>query len=310
MFIGDSIVENEIVTSRVRSGLLASFDDGGMGWISATGTSVAGASVSSLGTWTSVDSAAGSVGPAIQHKTSSDEATPASLAFAVSGTDATIHYLKQSGGGSFRYRVDGGAWTTVDTVNSTSLYATEAISGLASGAHTVDVEVVTASTSGVAIAGLDVRDGASGLVLANAGNGGSNTSQWGAVDATMWQAAVTAIDPDVVFVMSGPNDRQGGVAPEVYVANLTELVARIRTAAPSADVVILSPVDAGTTATYGIWPYVEAAYFVAAREGTGFVNNFTTLGDYPSASDNYSDQTHPNATGGQIIADGILDYLD
>jgi lysophospholipase L1-like esterase len=311
--IGDSLVRGSYWLPSVRAALVAAYGSAGDGWLSpVNGAPAWGGSVTSAGTWTTSTRAAGSRGVDISHVNSTDTATPASLMFTSTATTFVIHYLKQANGGSFRYRVDSGGWTTVATANASNLFAAETVSGLSSASHTLTIEVTVAGAAGVIVMGVDARLSGNGVRVHNLGSGSAATTHWLAVDATIWQAGIAALEPDVVLICLGPNDRgAGGLSPQTWQTNMESIAARVRAATATADIVFISPVDQGFAASGSMWQWTETLYQSARRKSYPFVNVFTTLGEYvtANAAGYYADTTHPSSAGGSRIAERIASFL-
>jgi lysophospholipase L1-like esterase len=311
--IGDSITRGTYWAPTVRASLVATYGSAGDGWMSASlGAPSWGGTVSSAGTWTASNKAATSRGVDLTHASSTDTGTPASLTFTSTATSFVIHYLKQANGGSFRYRVDSGGWTTVATANASNLFATETVSGLSSASHTLTIEVTVAGVAGVVICGVDAQKSGNGVRIHNLGNSSSATSHWLAVDATIWQAGLAALAPDVVLICLGPNDRgAGGLSPQTWQGNMEAIAARVRSATATADIVFVTPIDQGFSATGTMWQWAETLYQSARRKSYPLINTHVALGEYTEANANgyYADTTHPSNSGGALIASRVTSFL-
>ena len=151
------------------------------------------------------------------------------------GDRVVLQYQAQDGMGSFRWRVDGGAWSVADCDNNGALAAGRAVaSGLAYGPHAVDVEVVSGE---VAIGGAVFTRDASvpGLRVHHACNPGSALRHHVVLDADVWAAFAADLGPvHAVCVNLGINDVIDGRVAE-GVAAAPQLVARVRQAFPGAD---------------------------------------------------------------------------
>lgn len=306
---GDSWVDNKFIHSPLVTSLQALYGNAGAGWISFyTGnvrpTTPSGTSLVQTGTWTSSDQLAGSRGVDIAHVTSTDIATPGKYVLTTTSTDISVHYLKQSGGGSFRWNVDGGGWTTVSTANATDLFATLDITGLSNASHILTIEVTVAGT-GVTFMGADCKiTGSNGVRIHKLGNGGLTAGQAVAVDATIWEAGIAALAPNLVIILLGTNDHSQDVVPATFSTNITTLITRIRAARANTDILLLSPADNDLTETYLLTDYVTVLRDLAVSEETAMVDFYLNLPDYTigNARGLYSNTTHLNASGGQLGA--------
>lgn len=318
--IGDSWVQNDLITGPLRSMLTTAYGNAGTGWVSAVAYSGgAGASppsgftLTKAGTWTESDAAAGSRGVDIQHANSVDDSAPVgSMQLIGTMTDVYIHYLKQANGGSFRWRVDGGSWTTVTTANATNLHATEAVTGLSNASHTLDVEVVTASVAGVTLMGFDTRIGTDGVRLHKLGNGGATAGDYAAVDATIWQAGLTALAPNLCIIVLGTNDDSGNVVPNTFNTNISTIISRIRTAMPLCDILLLTPGPNGlASGTYSTDYYVNVLRSRAVADSLACYDLYLALGNYTDGNSRglWANTSHLDADGGQQAADGLYETL-
>lgn len=310
--VGDSMVRNERIIGPLRTALRAQYGNAGDGWLSAAfGSPLATSTLTRSGTWTVSDQVATSVGIDAAHVTSTDAATPARITTTSTADAMELHYLKQPGGGDFRYQVDGGAWTTVNTANATSVFASVDLSALGTGEHTLTVEVTSAGVAGVTIMGVDARVTSDGVILHNVGNGSTAADDYLDLDATIWQDGIAALNPDLVMILLGPNDRGGGVVPDTFAARVKAIAARVTAAVPTADIVFISPTDQSSAATIPMWDYGYAEQHFAAAFGAGFVNTYDRIGSYATANDlgYYADTTHLSDSGGALVADELADYL-
>ena len=321
--IGDSWVQNDLITAPLRSLLTTAYGNAGTGWISAVAYSGgAGASpptgftLTKAGTWSERDAFSDSMGVDIQHANSVDDSAPVgSMQLIGTMTDVYIHYLKQANGGSFRWRIDGGAWTTVATANAGNLFATEAITGLSNASHTLDVEVVTASVAGVTLMGFDTRIGTDGVRLHKLGNGGADGGDYTDVDATIWQAGLTALAPNLVVLVLGTNDDSGDRVPSTFDANITTLITRIRAAMPLCSIVLVTPGRNGLAAgTYSTDYYVQVLRSRAVADGLACYDLYLAVGNYDEYGDAdamplWANDSHYNLNGGQAAADGLFERL-
>ncbi len=227
------------------------------------------------------------------------------------GTDFYIHYLQQPNGGSFRWKIDSGGYTTVSTANASSSFQSVAITGQTAGSHTLTLQVTVAGSAGVTIAGMDCQYSAPGARIHNLGISGSDTANWLTQNATIWEASIAALSPNTVCILLGVNDKGGNVVPATYAANLAALVARIQVAVPLADIVFVSPFDIGTSNAYPMINYVDAMRTQAAASGVAFIDNYKLSGLYANANSRglMANTSHPNADGGNLIASYIASFL-
>lgn len=315
---GDSWVDNKFIHSPLVTALQALYGNAGAGWISFyTGNTrpvlPAGTSYVQTGTWTPSDQNAPtpSYGVDIASVSSTDIATPGKYVLTTTSTDISVHYLKQSGGGSFRWNVDGGGWTTVSTANATNLFATLDITGLSNASHILTIEVTVAGT-GVILMGADCKiTGSNGVRIHKLGNGGLTAENATDVDATIWEAGIAALAPNLVIVLLGTNDHSHDVVPATFGTQITTLITRIRAARANTDILLLSPAANDLTETYDLSDYVTVLRDLAVTEETAMVDFYLNLPDYTAGNARglYSNTTHLNANGGQVGASLLVRML-
>jgi len=307
-FIGDSYVHGERIGKPMRDTLQDLYGDAGLGYVSASVGGPAGTTMTRAGTWTDSDPAGLAVD--LYDANSSDTATPASITVDGECNALVIHYVKKSGGGSFRYAVDGGGWTTVATADATTSIATETISGLSTASHTLVIEVTVAGT-GVTLLGIDVQKSAAGVRLHKFGHGGMKASDYLAVNAALWQSALAAFAPNLVIFELGTNEHTGGVAPATYAANMVLLAARVRAAMPYCDVMFLSQAVDDQVTAYAISSYVDALRAAAPTAAAALVDCNRAFNSYADALARglMLDTRHPNNYGGQMMASLALREL-
>ncbi len=317
-FLGHSWVARKNLYAALATYLRTNIGDGGNGWVSAADDNsngvLYGATWVRVGTWTDVDAYGGSgqdltaKGLDLMHATSTDVATPAKITIASSGTANTafvIHWLTQPSGGSFRYRVDAGGWTTVATAGGSTLASTTTISGLSDATHTLEIEVTVAG-SGVTLMGVDLqRTTGDGVRLHKLGNGSVHTAEFAGVDATIWQSQLTAIGPDLIPILCLTNDRSGNVVPSVTAANLSILVDRCRAAVPLADILLISDAATGDSATYGMDAYDQVVRDLAVRKSTAFLSGYELMNPYTSNKSRHL--LTPDTGGADSVTGDIAD---
>lgn len=304
ILIGDSWIDLDDIPARFRSELQTEYGDGGIGYWTFCNTlgnqDARVTSVSRTGTWTET----GNTGYGIDASHVSATAA-ASINFTATFDSISIHYRQVSGGGSFRYRVDAGSWTTVDT-NGATAYGTSTTSGLSDASHTVNVEWVSGTC---VLFGAYMTSGSAGIVVSRCGHAGMTTGHLSGVDGANWTAAAAAFDPDLAIITLGTNDQTGNVTPETYVSNMATIIGRLPA---GCDVIIAMPADtarkwlASGATTYSIYDYAEAMY---AAGGWDAFHNPDDFGGY-GYSGNMSwwlDSLHLNATGSNRFADLVID---
>ncbi|MGB3330811.1 MAG: SGNH/GDSL hydrolase family protein [Thermomicrobiales bacterium] len=229
----------------------------------------------------------------------------------LTATGLDIYYTKSTGG-TFSYAVDGGAATNVVVNGSTSDGNVIQIRSLAPGTHSVQLAWVSGSAG---VDGVMVYNGdeAAGIRLWDGARAGSTAAYF--LTNTTWMDCITTIQPDLVIIYLGTNDRGAdNTPPDVYRTQMETLIASVRaktTVAPS--IVLINPVTTGGLAT---WPWSDyqqqlrdlvthdgdiALFDAADRFGQ---DSWTGGMDLLNA-----DKTHWSDTGNQFGANALTRFL-
>jgi hypothetical protein len=316
--IGDSWVQNGYITQTLNTYLQTTYGNAGDGYVGIGNDHGApSSSVTYLrtGTWTDHDNGGSPQGNGVDiaDANTTDTTTPAQVAIsAATFNAAVIHYLKQTNGGDFRWRIDGGAWTTQATANAGNLYSTVTISSLSTAAHTLDIQALVAGSAGVTMFGADLQRTGNGVRLHRLGNGGATAAQYAAADATLWQAGLTALNPTAVAILLGTNDMSANVLPATFGGSIDTLCTRIRAALPLADIILLPSADNGLAGkTYTMAQYRDEMRNAAVRNSGLFIDTYASIGGYTNGNSRslYLNTSHINANGGQVETDTIARRL-
>lgn len=315
-WIGDSWINSAgRLHSPLKTILQAEYGAAGAGYCSASiePTVPAGVTRNRAGTWT--DRNKGTTpkgyGPDLFDAITTDAATPASVDWTSTATDFLLLYLQQAGGGSFRWRIDSEAWTTVSTDDTPTELGTVSITGLSDASHVLTVEVVSAGGAGICMLGVDCKVAGNGVRVHKLGASGSTAASWTAhPDGAVLAAALAVMAPNVIAVTLGTNDHSNSVDPAAFAASIEALLV---TAIGSLDAqaLIVSPADNGNTAVYTVQDYVSELRSSSVAEGYAMFDSLLLLGPYAEASARalYDDASHINATAGRIITGTLLDEL-
>lgn len=320
--LGDSWEDRNSIHTPFRVGIQARHGDGGPGWVDFFSTDANSAyndgwTLTKAGTWTGQDAGATAAGLSLSHMSTTDIATPAKLTLASTGVinKIVLQYKKVVGGGTFRWRVDGGAWTTVDTDAAVGI-GLVTISGLSSATHTIEAECTVAGSQGLTLIGASLTRSGNGAIVHKAGNASTKASEWVAVDAVLWEAGVAALAPNLVTILLGTNDKTLNVLPDTFATDLTTLIGRIRVAVPLADIMLMSPADSGDTATYLTQSYEAAMRSVAAANGCAYLSIYHHFGPNADAISRdlmdalgVGNSRHVTTNGGAVIANMKLRAL-
>lgn len=244
--------------------------------------------------------------------------TTASITF--TGTGFKLLWTQLSGGGTFKYRVDGGSYTNVSTNATPTLSGRQTtVTGLSRASHTVDIAYVSGTPN---VEGIFVMDGneSSGVHVWEAGHGGYTTTDYLDVSNPHWIDCIGAIQPALVTLMMGINDYSDlnphHNSPTAFKANLATIIANIRaqcTVTPS--ILLIASYQAKVPTHTYLWSdYVTAMADLVTSDGNlAYLDLVSAFGGYvdPTAGDPLldGDLVHPNDTGYALIASMVASRL-
>ena len=241
------------------------------------------------------------------------------------GTSAFIWWVKQTSGGSFKYSVDGGSYTTEPTAGALTDGPVTPVTLGSSGAHTLRIKY--AGGGSTYVSGLIECNGDenSGILVHNGGNSGTTSGTWysnySGSGAAIPCAGIAAIDPNLIIICLGENDFNTSVPAATFQANLTGLIGLIQTANKTAPggtgvavPILLLAGPLGVTADAAQWQaYVNAMYAIAAANE--LVDVFDMTLRYPAA-DAANTWNLVNIAAGELsdngystLADALCDFL-
>lgn len=249
----------------------------------------------------------------------------------VTGTSIKLLALTNNttGVAEVRYVTSGGSlpatanatFTTTSGVSTSKVDGTIVVTFPSRG--TYDVQIKWKSGGSVNLNGLWVYDGDenAGIRVTESAQHGSTTANWtpGATlsngstnqDSVAMTPAITALDPDLVIIGLGGNDRTSNVSVDTYKANLASLIQVIKNAC-SASIVLLGEYQegAGTNA----WPNYLAAQKSLADNDPTRVYLYSLYDRFPISSDNaltwvHTDGVHPSDRGHATIAEFLASDL-
>jgi lysophospholipase L1-like esterase len=237
--------------------------------------------------------------------------TTATATFSIGNlvTTALDIYYRQTTG-TFRWRVDSGAWTAV-TGTGTNALGKVSISGLADSAHTIQLDTV-GNTGTVSIYGFRAtRPSVAGVELLKAGNGSLDSTQWVNYLADYLPGILTDVQPDLVIVALGTNDYRRAVTPAQYITAMSTLVSSTRAVSPNTGFVFLAPADSNATASTPLTAFRDALFDFCRDNNHAFYNHHDDWADYDAmnALGVWQDALHVNAAGARLIAKRIHTLL-
>lgn len=292
---GDSWIDNVAYNGRVfASRLRAAYGNGAIGWISFSGSPLdANLWNSNAGTWATVDETAASPDIyAVQSSTVGSQRTINAGSQAAVPTAAKLQW-KGTADGVIRYRTGTGAWTTLN-VQGSGIQHADLINLPTAAPWTMTFEVVSGS---VDLRGVLFSGAANGVVIHKGGNSGSHTNDWAGVNRAEFIAAVMPLPMDLVIIPFGVNDQGAGISPEAFVANIVEIIDRIRTARPTTggqpgpDFLVSIPPELKNRLAVGLsmMPYLTAVLDAADQYRFAVVGLPYVFGTVPADYDAWMD---------------------
>jgi hypothetical protein len=193
--------------------------------------------------WTHEDAHTGSGNGQLSGSGNALSTTDTDRTFLATGIKAeTIHLTyHDTGTGAFRYRTNGGSWTTVTMLDSGDALRIQVASGLAGSANTLEIDT-SVNTGGQTVRLLDIfADGtAAGVQFNQMANAASTAADWdGFKDA--WVREITAMDIDLAIVGLGVNDQRQGDSPATFGTLMQGILDDFAAALPYSQALLLCP---------------------------------------------------------------------
>lgn len=233
-------------------------------------------------------------------------AAAAALSFVPQASCNTADIIWRDGatGRNFNWQVDGGSTTQVNSTNVTQFGVNSVALGSVAS-HTLTLNWVAGSVSIIGVSAYN--NTRKELTLWNWGICGATSANLiNNVDTAVGRLAIlahSALKPDLAFIEGGLiNDWRTSVAVATSKANLTTLVATIKT--NGGDVILCTPTfDAGSTGlTAQQQTYVDAMYQVAAEQNVGLL-------DFRKIAPERSDNVHMTTAGHLAMATAARDVV-
>jgi len=250
LHFGDSHIASDTESSVVRSYLQSRFGDGGPGLALPWG----GPRLSSLNFNYGNTSGWQRVHPTYS---SPEEDTGLSLSYIeaaspnqrawveAEGSEFCVYYLMQPEGGDAEFLLDGSLLGQKNM--NTGFAQVQAARFSASGADAWHrFEIRTLGYGRVRILGVSVEKSTPGVIYSALGLVGARAEYLLKCRAQTFEAQVAAEQPDLILIAYGTNESSGSHLDEsAYDSALSGIITRLRRAAPSALVVLLTPPDRG-----------------------------------------------------------------
>lgn len=321
VILGDSWVQAYLTPHYLATRLQAVLGASGPGWCpmsrttlgAAPGTTAISTHAASVltGAWTA-PAAYDREGPDLGGAESSTAGDRITTTISAGGaTAAVIHWLRTGSGGSFRYRVNVGSWTTVSTAGATGIQTTTVA---ISGAATLDCEVVSGT---VRLYGVNLTNTTAGVRIHRCGHSGARWSHFAAAPATRWEESLTSLNPDCVVVCLGTNDQSLGQTAAEVLGHAETLITRLRSVRPGMDIILFTPPQNLAGETDLITGYRDALAQLAWEERVALIDGIALFGEAVSEYDDASPRQlvvasnarHPSAAGDAQITAALLETL-
>lgn len=313
-FIGDSWVEGgekqkgERLTIPLRDRMTNLYGDGGIGFVSFANSHVGNGAVqvALTGSWTHYDDSKYNIDKSKGLDSAMVESNTAGDTIKVTFNEQLDYYeIHTLNTGTWKYNVDGGEWTTVDSNKQevTSI-------NMPLGTHTINIEIISDL---VTFVGSYAYKGNKGVVIHKIGNGGLRASHIASTDRDNWIKQAKRCRANTFGILLGTNDMVGNVPIPSYENDMREIISRIKTAKPQADIILIAPSGNKYTSTLqNIEDYGDNQLKIAKDLNLAHVSLFRVLGDFATTDSNglmYTDGIHPNKNGGYAISNVIYDRL-
>lgn len=225
----------------------------------------------------------------------------------------TILYERHPGAGTFRYRVNRGAWTIVN--NSNTVQDVDNVVVDVSGAGNTVTLDIQALNEGQIFCGVLGRRTGNVLNVHKVGSSGSIAGWFGKNDA--WTQSVALLKPKAVAIMFGTNEMNLNVSPDEMKADLQNIINKVRTLNPACDILLMSPLETmwekEDPRTYKFAEYSAMVYKLALDNNAAYINHSLIMGHFSQELVDKglmsTDRIHPTVEGGKILASNIYKIL-
>lgn len=259
---GDSHTASDDWVNAMRTAAQSIYGDGGPGYVH-PGRPFLGyrrfdASGSNSAGWKTDGNKSHQADPyqGLSHVSISTNLAVQTVRLAASGESIGVFYMRQHGGGQFEVSFDDNIRTIVSTGDASPgdspNAATDSDPGpgyfsqtLPPGRH--EVVLRTLNFAPVRLFGWTV-DNSKGVTFETLGINGALASKLLDADEHIWASEVAERAPALVVLAYGTNEANSHLwTAEQYRADLSEIIARIRRAAPGASILMVGPPDCGKT---------------------------------------------------------------
>ncbi|HPC82113.1 MAG TPA: GDSL-type esterase/lipase family protein [Thermoanaerobaculaceae bacterium] len=234
-----------------------------------------------------------------------------------------VYFGQRPGGGTLLVQVDERQPEAVHTgTTDPGIAVHRAV--VPDGPH--DLVLAPAGDGPVVLYGVALEREVPGVVYDSLGANGATMHFLATLDAGDWQQALRLRNPHLVILNYGTNESGYGYLPlPAYAADIRTVVKRIREALPGVSLLIMTPMDRGTTNEYGeivtlpsLAGIVATQRRVAAATGCALLDMFQAMGGAGTAGRWYrasprlmtGDLTHPTGAGAELVSAILVEALD
>lgn len=314
-YIADSWGERATTILEMADILYNLYGQGSQGWLAAAQTSaeVGGADVQHSGTVTKHDITSERGAPSGPYGVSGDWVEISDAVSSVSFLNlraSTVYLYAEDRDGTFRYQVDGGAWTAVVGTDTGAPVEIE-ISGLdPETTHGLVIDT-TGNTGTVALVGIYATGlpGAELSKVANAGAFADDLNHY--FSGALCTSILARMRPDSAFISFGTNDVSSNKSLSGFKAAHSAAISALKAAAPHCGVVLGSAPESSRSGAYEMSDYRDVTVELAGQlENVEFLNLLDLFGANAatgSAGEDliWNDSAHLNYIGGRMLS-GLL----
>lgn len=309
MTFGDSWAQKTNIPQQLATLLYGLYGKAQEGWItvdSAVDSQMNGVAIASAG-WTQYN-ASTAIAPTFGcgvdgHALST---TSAAATFSVTGlttTDLDIYYRK--GDGTFRYRIDGGAWTAV-TGDGTNALGKVSLTGLANAAHTLEIDTTGNAGTAVLYGMRASRPAVPGIVVQKCGSSGIRGADFPLyVNNPEFTQMMADLMPDAVLMPISTNDASSATGTmTAFKAGIAQVVSQIRSVSPNTGFIFVAPALNSRVNVTPQSSFRDAIYQFCIANGHEFYNMQDDWSDWNTmnALGVWADNSHVSANGGLAVA--------
>lgn len=312
---GDSWVEQTRIPQPLSTLLTTAFGKSGEGWISVNGSHINAIGLTKSVGWTLFDVTNSLVTPPAKGCGPDGFSLTTALATdTLSITPLTTTSLKwfyRDEVGAFRWRVDGGAWTTV-TGTGSNAKAVVTISGLTNAAHTFEFDTTGNTGSVTFYGGIAERTTVAGVTLYKMGNGSAQAAHYDLIKDEVAKYS-TDLALDALGIILATNEFANSKGTTAYVAGLTAMVTAHRSANPNLPIILIIPAQSNPAGAPAppLSAYRDAALALAQASGFEFYSMMDEWG--PWAEENtlgqWTDTLHISNSAGWRPARSLMRFF-